>query len=62
MKYYENYEYSRHSQERYKPITAAIFALAKENYDVVSWLEEQGAIDHQGKSVYQARKMLELVE
>eukprot|EP01083_Nonionella_stella_P183363 662416_1 len=28
------------------PLTAAVFALAKENYEVVEWLEEQGATIH----------------
>ena len=39
-------------------ITAGIFALAKENYEVISWLEQQGAIHHKGISVEDARKML----
>eukprot|EP01084_Bolivina_argentea_P027023 50233_1 len=28
--------------------TAAVFALAKGNHDIVEWLEEQGAVSHKG--------------
>lgn len=41
------------------PITAAVFALANGNMEIVSWLEEQGAIDHKGMDSNRARKLLE---
>ena len=47
-------------QIAYEAITAAIYALAKENYDVVSCLEEQGAILHEGKSVDDAKELFEV--
>ena len=39
--------------------TAAIYALVKENYDIVAWLEQQGATAHKGKSAKDARTLLE---
>eukprot|EP01084_Bolivina_argentea_P258245 435298_1 len=45
-----------------KPITAAVYALAKENYDIVNYLESKGAEAHLGLTVKDARQMLQIVE
>eukprot|EP01084_Bolivina_argentea_P009760 18214_1 len=52
--------YSENKEE--KPITAAVYALAKENYDIVNWLENQGAEAHKGLTVEDAKKMLKINE
>ena len=51
--------YKYHGEEE-RPVTAAVYALARGNHDIISWLEEQGAKDHKGVSRDQARDMLEL--
>eukprot|EP01083_Nonionella_stella_P185930 679430_1 len=40
--------------------SAAVFAVAKEHYDIVEWLEQQGAVVHKEIDVTTARKLLEL--
>eukprot|EP01083_Nonionella_stella_P090537 252902_1 len=40
--------------------TAAVFALAHENHDIVQWLEEKGAVTHKAFSVEDARKLLKI--
>eukprot|EP01083_Nonionella_stella_P090532 252887_1 len=40
------------------PMTAAVFALANENYDIVHWLEEQGAVAHKGMDALEARRLV----
>eukprot|EP01083_Nonionella_stella_P185927 679426_1 len=41
-----------------KPITAAMFALAKGNHEIVQWLEERGAIAHKDVD---ANRIVELI-
>eukprot|EP01083_Nonionella_stella_P289561 985341_1 len=41
-------------------VSAAVFAVAKEHYDIVEWLEQQGAVVHKEIDVTTARKLLEL--
>eukprot|EP01083_Nonionella_stella_P074232 201298_1 len=38
--------------------TAAVFALANENYHIVQWLEEQGAVSHKAMDPSKARQLL----
>ncbi len=38
--------------------TAAVFALAKGNTDIVQWLEQKGAVNHKGIGQMEATKII----
>eukprot|EP01083_Nonionella_stella_P178769 632554_1 len=42
--------------------TAATYALANEHYDIIEWLEKQGAQSHKGMEVKEARRLLNMKE
>eukprot|EP01084_Bolivina_argentea_P151128 263820_1 len=46
------------AREDGKAITPAIFALSKENLDIVEWLYDKGAVEHLDVDVAQAKELL----
>ena len=64
MRYVEN-KHDPCKRSRYTvlmPVTAAVYALAKGNLEVLSWLEDQGAIAHKELNATQAKMLLDLNE
>eukprot|EP01084_Bolivina_argentea_P048576 89478_1 len=57
----EYWDEDRNRSGKKRVTTAAVFALAKGNTDIVEWLEQKRAVRHKGMSQTDAKNAIEVV-